>query len=63
MKFPKDKRSMFLQLSEFDCIQINVSVGRIYHYWWIEPSIKPIKLIKGEVPTKLKNHDLSNLSL
>ena len=52
-----------MQFSDCECIQINVSVGRIYNYWWIEPNIKPIKLIKGEIPSKLKEHDLSELAL
>lgn len=63
MKYPKDKRNMFLQFSEFDCRQINIAVGRLYNYWWIEPDNKPIKSRKGVIPFELKGHDLTKLGL
>lgn len=59
MKYPKMKATAFVQLSEYDCRQVNLSKGRMYNYWWIQPSNTPIKLKKGKVPNELVGFDLS----
>tara|TARA_R110000796_G_scaffold232169_1_gene350346 strand:+ start:1971 stop:2186 length:216 start_codon:yes stop_codon:yes gene_type:complete len=56
-------KSMFLQFTEFDCRQVNVKIGRLYHYWFIEPNDKPIKTKKGVVPFELREFDLTELGL
>ena len=58
----KDK-SMFLQFSEFDCRQVNVKIGRLYNYWFIEPNDKPIKAKKDVVPFELRGFDLTKLGV
>ena len=63
MKYPKDNKSMFLQFSEFDCRQVNVHIGRLYNYWFIEPNDKPINSKKGVIPFELKGYDLTELGL
>jgi len=62
-KYPKSKMTAFIQLSKFDCVQVNLHKGNIYNYWFIEPSEKPIKMIKCEIPELLKGKDLSDLGL
>jgi len=54
MKYPKNKSFTFIQFSEFDCKQVNISKGKLYNYWWIQPNLKCIKLNKGEIPEILK---------
>jgi len=61
MKYPKLKATTFVQLSEYDCVQVNMSKGRLYNYWWIQPNDTPIKLKKGEVSDELVGYDLSEL--
>lgn len=58
MKYPKNKMIVFIRLSDSNCPQVNLHKGRIWNYWFIEPSEKPIKLSKGQVPELLKNVDL-----
>lgn len=43
-------------MGEYDCIQVNLHVGRIYAYWFIQPNEYPIKLLKGEVPDNFKKN-------
>lgn len=50
--------TFFVQFDEFDSKQVNVSIGRKYKYWWIEPNNKPIKTMMNEVPKILENKKL-----
>lgn len=61
MKYPKTKATTFVQLSEYDCRQVNVNKGRLYNYWWIQRYDAPIKLKKGEIPDVLVGYDLTKL--
>lgn len=54
---------MFIQFGEYDCRQVNLSQGRVYNYWYIQPNEKPIKLKKGEIPEELEGFDLSELEI
>ncbi len=60
MKFPKEIATTFVDI-DGECIQINLHKGRVYNYWFIEPSSRPIKEKKGIFPKILKNLDLSRL--
>ena len=51
----------FIQLSENNCPQVNLHKGTVYNYWFVEPSEKPIKMRKGQIPELLKNADLGDL--
>ena len=51
----------FIQLSDDNCLQVNLHKGSVWNYWFIEPSEKPIKLPKGETPELLKKADLGDL--
>ena len=51
----------FIRLSENNHPQVNLHKGSVYNYWFIEPSEKPIKLTKGQIPELLKNADLGDL--
>ena len=53
MKMPKKHISKFIQFDEFDCRQVNLSIGRKYNYWFIEPNLKPFKLLKNVIPAML----------
>lgn len=57
-KYPKSHRTFWLE----DGTQVNVHYGSKYNYWFIQPSAKPIKLTKAEVPSRLYQHSL-NLAL
>lgn len=61
MKYPKNKMTAFIQLSENNCPQVNLHKGSVWNYWFIEPSETPIKLPKGHIPELLKNSDLGDL--
>lgn len=61
MKYPKNKMTAFIQLSENNSPQVNLHKGSVYNYWFIEPSVKPIKMLKGQVPELLKGFDLGDL--
>ena len=61
MKYPKNKMTAFIQLSENNCPQVNLHKGSVWNYWFIEPSETPIKLAKGHIPELLKNADLGDL--
>ena len=61
MKYPKNKMMAFIQLSENNCPQVNLHKGTVYNYWFIEPSEKPIKMRKGQIPELLKKADLGDL--
>ncbi len=61
MKYPKNKMTAFIQLSENNCPQVNLHKGSVYNYWFIEPSENPVKLHKGQIPDLLKKADLGNL--
>jgi hypothetical protein len=61
MKCPKNKMTAFIRLSEKNHPQVNLHKGVVYNYWFIEPSEKPIKLRKGQIPDLLKNADLGDL--
>lgn len=61
MKSPKSKLTAYVQLSEYNCLQVNIHKGIVWNYWFIEPSEKPIKLPKGHIPDALKTADLSVL--
>lgn len=61
MKYPKSKAYTFVQFAEFDVRQVNLSKGRIYNYWWIQPNSKHIRLKKGQIPEMLAGFDISEL--
>lgn len=61
MKYPKNRSYALIQLAEYVCPQVNLHKGRIWNYWFIQPSEKPIKLSKGEIPELLKNANLEKL--
>ncbi len=63
MSYPKKSVSEFIQFGEYDCRQVNLHIGRIYNYWFIQPNEKPIKLKKGELPTELKGQKLGKLEI
>lgn len=62
-RYPKSKMTAFIQLSKNDCVQVNLHKGNTYNYWFIQPSEKPIKMVKGKIPELLKGKDLSDLGL
>lgn len=62
MKYPKKSETEFIQFSENDCRQINVHKGTKYNYWFIEPSIKAIKLKIGILPEVLINKKLNKIT-
>jgi len=53
MKIPKKHISKFIQFDEFDCRQVNVSIGTKYNYWFIEPMEKPLRCLKNDLPIML----------
>ncbi len=53
-KYPRRVMSDFIQLAEYNCIQVNVHFGKKYAYWFIEPNEKPVKLLLGEYPQELQ---------
>lgn len=58
MSYPKKHKTIFIQLEEFDCRQVNIHLGTKYNYWFISPNKLPFKLKKGDIPDILKGHDL-----
>lgn len=62
MKYPKNSKTVFLQLSDNDCRQINMHIGRKWTYWFIEPSEHPIKLLNGEYPSILKDNSYIDIN-
>jgi hypothetical protein len=63
MKYPKNIISEFVEYSEYDCRQVNLHIGRIYNYWFIEPNKHPYKLLKGELPRELIGKDIGKLKI
>lgn len=51
----KKTKTIFVQTSDHECLQVNISLGRKWNYWYIQPKENPIKLPKGEVPSDLKD--------
>lgn len=56
MKYPKKHTTIFIQVAEYDCKQVNIHFGRKYSYWFIEPNEFAIKLLKNEIPKELKKY-------
>lgn len=60
MKYPKNKKTIFIQFSDCDCRQINVHKGAKYVYWFIQPFEKPFKTEIGDIPIMLCGENIYN---